>query len=311
MNFWLVSVTNSKPLTAVLGLSRLLVDRQLGELNERQARYAGLIHQSGRHLMSVVNDILDLTRMETGQMELALSNVTIRSVCDRAVSEAKVIHAQSTKTPISTQSQTTSVREHQFSLSIEPGLNEMVADELRLRQMLVHLLSNAFKFTETGGEIGLWVTRWEGWIAFTVWDTGIGIPEHQQHLIFQKFQQLENPLTRQYEGTGLGLVLTRALARLHGGEVSFLSREGKGSQFTLLLPPSPPQKGVGSREWELGSVKQKGLKTENWEDDTVSPIPSVRTTKETPSGVKFAITNPESPIPPLTTTTAWCWLLRL
>ncbi|KAF3890346.1 MULTISPECIES: ATP-binding protein [Nostocales] len=275
------------PLTAVLGLSRLLVDRQLGELNERQARYAGLIHQSGRHLMSVVNDILDLTRMETGQMELALSNVTIRSVCDRAVSEAKVIHAQSTKTPISTQSQTTSVREHQFSLSIEPGLNEMVADELRLRQMLVHLLSNAFKFTETGGEIGLWVTRWEGWIAFTVWDTGIGIPEHQQHLIFQKFQQLENPLTRQYEGTGLGLVLTRALARLHGGEVSFLSREGKGSQFTLLLPPSPPQKGVGSREWELGSVKQKGLKTENWEDDTVSPIPSVRTTKETPSGGKI------------------------
>ncbi|WP_460200121.1 ATP-binding response regulator, partial [Scytonema sp. NUACC21] len=74
----------------------------------------------------------------------------------------------------------------------------------------------------------------------TVWDTGIGIPEHQQHLIFQKFQQLENPLTRQYEGTGLGLVLTRALARLHGGDVSFLSREGKGSQFTLLLPPSPP-----------------------------------------------------------------------
>ncbi|MUG94208.1 response regulator [Scytonema sp. UIC 10036] len=267
------------PLTAVLGLSRLLVDRQLGELNERQARYAGLIHQSGRHLMSVVNDILDLTRMETGQMELALSNVTIRSVCDRAVSEAKVIHAQSTKTPVNTQSQTTSVREHQFSLSIEPGLNEMVADELRLRQMLVHLLSNAFKFTETGGEIGLWVSRWEGWIAFTVWDTGIGIPEHQQHLIFQKFQQLENPLTRQYEGTGLGLVLTRALARLHGGDVSFLSREGKGSQFTLLLPPSPPQKGLG--EWELGTVKQKGLKTENWEHDTVSPVPPVRATKET------------------------------
>jgi signal transduction histidine kinase/FixJ family two-component response regulator len=271
------------PLTAVLGLSRLLVDRQLGELNERQARYAGLIHQSGRHLMSVVNDILDLTRMETGQMELALSNVTIRSVCDRAVSEAKVIHAQSTKTPINTKSQTTPVREHQFSLSIEPGLNEIVADELRLRQMLVHLLSNAFKFTETGGEIGLWVSHWEGWIAFTVWDTGIGIPEHQQHLIFQKFQQLENPLTRQYEGTGLGLVLTRALARLHGGDVSFLSREGKGSQFTLLLPPSPPHKGIGVGEWELGTVQHKGLKTEHWEHDTVSPNPPVRTTSETSS----------------------------
>lgn len=222
------------PLTAVLGLSRLLADKQLGELNERQARYASLIHQSGRHLMSVVNDILDLTRMETGQMELTPSLVKIREVCDRALSEAKTLHNQPGKI-------TPSSGTHQFSLTIEPGLEEMVADELRLRQMLVHLLANAFKFTESSGEIGLRVNRWEGWIAFTVWDTGIGIPEHQQHLIFQKFQQLENPLTRQFEGTGLGLVLTRALARLHGGDVSFLSSEGKGSQFTLLLPPSPPK----------------------------------------------------------------------
>ncbi len=228
------------PLTAVLGLSRLLVDQQLGELNERQARYAGLIHQSGRHLMSVVNDILDLTRMETGQMDLTLVPVKISAVCDRALSEAKAIHTQTTKTTSQTQQNARSSAP-QFCLSIELGLDQMVADELRLRQMLVHLLSNAFKFTEISGEIGLRVSRWEGWIAFTIWDTGIGIPEHQQHLIFQKFQQLENPLTRQFEGTGLGLVLTRALARLHGGDVSFLSREGKGSQFTLLLPPSPPK----------------------------------------------------------------------
>lgn len=229
------------PLTAVLGLSRLLADQQLGELNERQARYAGLIHQSGRHLMSVVNDILDLTRMETGQMELTPSPVKIGEVCDRAFSEVITLHSQPSKT-------TESANDHQFSLTIEPGLKEMVADELRLRQMLVHLLSNAFKFTETAGELGLRVNRWEGWIAFTVWDTGIGIPEHQQHLIFQKFQQLENPLTRQFEGTGLGLVLTRALARLHGGDVSFLSREGKGSQFTLLLPPSPPKTSFSESE---------------------------------------------------------------
>jgi signal transduction histidine kinase len=234
------------PLTAVLGLSRLLVDQQLGELNERQARYAGLIHQSGRHLMSVVNDILDLTRMETGQMDLALVPVRIRDVCDRAVMEAKAIHTQTSK-PSSTDTSTKDAMP-EFTMSMEPGLDEIVADELRLRQMLVHLLSNAFKFTENSGEIGLRISRWEGWIAFTVWDTGIGIPEQQQHLIFQKFQQLENPLTRQFEGTGLGLVLTRALARLHGGDVSFLSREGKGSQFTLLLPPSPPTTGFSSPE---------------------------------------------------------------
>jgi len=235
------------PLTAVLGLSRLLVDQQLGQLNERQARYAGLIHQSGRHLMSVVNDILDLTRMETGQMELTLTPVQIQVVCERAFSDVKNIHHQTHKTKQSSPENQT-LSNHQLSLAIEPGLEEMVADELRLRQMLVHLLSNAFKFTEISGEIGLRVSRWEGWIAFTVWDTGIGIPEQQQHLIFQKFQQLENPLTRQFEGTGLGLVLTRALARLHGGDVSFLSREGKGSQFTLLLPPSPPKASFNESE---------------------------------------------------------------
>ena len=236
------------PLTAVLGLSRLLADQQLGQLNERQARYAGLIHQSGRHLMSVVNDILDLTRMETGQMELTLNPVQIQVVCERAFSDVKNIHHQTNKAkPVSPPDNQT-LSNHQFSLAIEPGLEEMVADELRLRQMLVHLLSNAFKFTEISGEIGLRVSRWEGWIAFTVWDTGIGIPEQQQHLIFQKFQQLENPLTRQFEGTGLGLVLTRALARLHGGDVSFLSREGKGSQFTLLLPPNPPKASFNESE---------------------------------------------------------------
>ncbi|MFW9259541.1 ATP-binding protein [Nostoc sp. CALU 546] len=244
------------PLTAVLGLSRLLVDQQLGELNERQARYAGLIHQSGRHLMSVVNDILDLTRMETGQMDLTLTPVKIRAVCDRALSEAKAIHTQTTKATSASPPPNARSSAPQFCLSIELGLDQMVADELRLRQMLVHLLSNAFKFTEISGEIGLRVSRWEGWIAFTVWDTGIGIPEHQQHLIFQKFQQLENPLTRQFEGTGLGLVLTRALARLHGGDVSFLSREGKGSQFTLLLPPSPPKTGFSEPEMGIGEDEE-------------------------------------------------------
>ncbi|MGA9379811.1 MAG: ATP-binding protein, partial [Phormidium sp.] len=94
----------------------------------------------------------------------------------------------------------------------------------------------------------------EGWIAFTIWDTGIGIPEDKQHLIFQKFQQLENPLTRQFEGTGLGLVLTQRLARLHGGDVTFTSKPGSGSEFTLLLPPSPP-----NSQWEI-EVEGKGEK---------------------------------------------------
>lgn len=222
------------PLTAVLGLSTLLKDQALGELNERQSRYARLIYQSGRQLMTLVNDILDLTRMETGQLELTCEPVQIQSVCDRAYSQAHQLQHEK-------EHDDDSAQETKFTLEIEPGLDMLVADELRLRQMLVHLLSNALKFTDVEGEIGLKVNRWEGWIAFTVWDTGIGIPPEKQHLIFQKFQQLEQPLTRRFEGTGLGLVLTQRLARLHGGDISFISKSGEGSQFTLLLPPCPPQ----------------------------------------------------------------------
>lgn len=233
------------PLTAVLGLSSLLKDKLIGELNDRQTRYAKLIHQSGRHLMTIVNDILDLTRMETGQLELIPEPVEITAACNRAFEQAQQLQQQEEKPPNQPQKNPASSADKspdqiEFTLEIEPGLSYLIADELRLRQMLVNLLSNALKFTESGGKIGLKVNMWEGWLAFTVWDTGIGIPADKQHLIFQKFQQLESPLTRRFQGTGLGLVLTQRLARLHGGDVSFISSESQGSQFTLLLPPSPP-----------------------------------------------------------------------
>ncbi|MBP0017377.1 MAG: response regulator [Cyanobacteria bacterium SBLK] len=224
------------PLTAVLGLASLLKDNKLGELNKRQSRYAQLIYQSGQQLMGVVNDILDLTRIETGQLKLNLEPVNLKEVCDRAYQQAR----QQLFAARGKESQT--IPRIDFSLTIAPELEAIVADELRLRQMLVHLLENALKFTPSGGKIGLHVDRWQGWIDFTVWDTGIGIPESAQHLIFQKFQQLESPLTRQFEGTGLGLVLTQRLARAHGGDISFTSKVGRGSKFTLLLPPAPPER---------------------------------------------------------------------
>ncbi len=255
------------PLTAVLGLSSLLKDQALGALNERQVRYARLIYQSGRQLMTVVNDILDLTRMETGQLELTLEPVHIQNVCDRAYSQVRQFHSE--KDP----QEEEFTPETQFSLEIEPGLEMLVADELRLRQMLVHLLSNAFKFTDPGGEIGLRVNRWEGWIAFTLWDTGIGIPPEKQHLIFQKFQQLEQPRTRRFEGTGLGLVLTQRLARLHGGDISFISTD-KGSEFTLLLPSCPPQRtgfAASPPSWTMprcstngNALEEENADTDNW-----------------------------------------------
>lgn len=248
------------PLTAVLGLSSLLKDQTLGELNQRQVHYAQLIYQSGRHLMTVVNDILDLTRMETGQLELVLEPVDVATVCSYAFEQAKQLRLLEDKQ---------GDREDpnfipQFSLEIEPSLKLIVADELRLRQMLIHLLSNALKFTDIEQQVGLKVGRWGGWIAFTVWDTGIGIPAERQHLIFQKFQQLENPLTRRFEGTGLGLVLTQRLARLHGGDVTFVSKEGQGSQFTILLPPSPPDK------TQLAKANDDPLKPQDYPGGRVS-----------------------------------------
>ncbi|MEG4066024.1 ATP-binding protein [Microcoleus sp. Pol11C2] len=250
------------PLTAVLGLSSLLKDKLIGELNDRQTRYAKLIHKSGRHLMTIVNDILDLTRMETGQLELIPEAVEIASTCQRAFEQAKQLQQQEEKNPPApSKTDGTANAEPsaqiEFTLEIEPGLSHLIADELRLRQMLVNLLSNALKFTEIGGKIGLKVNVWEGWIAFTVSDTGIGIPTDKQHLIFQKFQQLESPLTRRFQGTGLGLVLTQRLARLHGGDVSFISSENQGSQFTLLLPPTPP--GNSSEEVPARGVAEEEL----------------------------------------------------
>jgi len=250
------------PLTAVLGLSSLLKDKLIGELNDRQTRYAKLIHKSGRHLMTIVNDILDLTRMETGQLELIPEPVEIAATCKKALEQAKQLQKQEEKSPPQPSKTDGAASEEpsteiEFTIEIEPGLSYLIADEMRLRQMLVNLLSNALKFTEAGGKIGLKVNIWEGWIAFTVWDTGIGIPAEKQHLIFQKFQQLESPLTRRFQGTGLGLVLTQRLARLHGGDVSFISSENQGSEFTLLLPPNPP--GNSGEESPAGTATEGEL----------------------------------------------------
>lgn len=267
------------PLTAILGLSSLLKDQTLGNLSQRQAHYAQLIYQSGRHLMTVVNDILDLTRMETGQLDLLPEPVSIAAVCQHAYEQAKQLRLTSDRQNAGTENDNGLPG---FTLEIESDLSFITADELRLRQMLVHLLSNALKFTAEGGQVGLKVGWWDGWVAFTIWDTGIGIPVDRQHLIFQKFQQLENPLTRRFEGTGLGLVLTQRLARLHGGDVTFVSHEGKGSQFTILLPPTPPVKAEVTTQGNFGRsttalAAEMATSAEVIQSDTVS-LPQARKT---------------------------------
>lgn len=228
------------PLTALLGLSTLLKDQLLGPLNERQLRYAQLIYQSGRHLMMIVNDILDVSRIETGQLHLKLESVAIETICWQSYNQAcqwQSVEEEALRRSRAMAGPDTSGPP--FELYIQPGLKTLIADPLRLRQMLSNLLCNSLQFTEVGS-IGLEVEVWGRWLSFTVWDTGIGIAADQQVLLFQTFHPAE-AAARKGEGTGLGLALTQRLARLHGGELSFISRQGTGSWFTLLLPVVPPQ----------------------------------------------------------------------
>lgn len=219
------------PLTALIGMASLLNNESIGGLNERQKRYVNMIHQNGRHLTFMLDNVMDLAKAETGQLELYPEVISVLDICQQSIQKTqKLIHQDpSLATDL----------DLNIELAIDPNIETIVADRLRLQQMLINLLSNAIKFTEGLPKIHLSVQTWEDWIAISVKDHGIGIPEDKQHLIFQKFQQLENILTRRYDGVGLGLVLTRHLARLHGGDVTFVSQAGKGSEFTVLLPPTP------------------------------------------------------------------------
>jgi signal transduction histidine kinase/CheY-like chemotaxis protein len=234
------------PLTSVIGIASLLSNNTFGELNERQSRYVKMIHQSGRQLVSIIDNIFDLAKAESGQLEIYAETVSVKDICQKSIQQVKKL----------VQQDSTIFRNYHFEegweldidLDIDPTVETTYADETRLQQMLLNLLSNAFKFSFFPSElvddvpsiipkIGVTVGWWESWLAITVWDQGIGIPEEKQSLVFQKFQQVENVLTRRFEGTGASLLLTRHLARLHGGDITFVSQVDVGSQFTILLPP--------------------------------------------------------------------------
>lgn len=234
------------PLTSVIGIASLLSNNTFGELNDRQSRYVKMIHQSGRQLVSIIDNIFDLAKAEAGQLELYSETISVRDVCLKSIQQIrKLIQQDST---IARNYNFEEGWELEINLDIDPTIQTVNADEARLQQMLVNLLSNAFKFSvlpsglvgdlpNNSPKIGITARWWEGWIALTVWDQGIGIPEEKQCLVFQKFQQMENVLTRRFEGTGSSLLLTRHLARLHGGDITFVSQVDVGSQFTILLPP--------------------------------------------------------------------------
>jgi PAS domain S-box-containing protein len=211
------------PLNAILGISEALQEEVYGPLTERQHSSLRSIEESGRHLLALINDILDLAKIEAGKTELEFSEVSIEAVCE---SSLRLIRQNAQKKRLS------------VSETITCDIPHIRADERRLKQMLVNLLSNAVKFTPDGGSIGIEIVCDEGHnvISFTIWDTGIGIARDDMERLFQPFVQIDSSLSRHYEGSGLGLGLVARLTEMHGGSVGVESELDKGSRFTISLP---------------------------------------------------------------------------
>jgi signal transduction histidine kinase len=212
------------PLNAIIGFSEVLKERMFGELNEKQADYMNDIHESGRHLLSLINDILDLSKIEAGRMELELSHFDIRAALGNAMT---LVRERAERHGIA------------LGLEVEPALGELRADERKFKQILLNLLSNAVKFTPDGGRVDV-AARLDGTsVEVSVKDTGVGIAPEDQAAVFEEFRQVGSDYTRKAEGTGLGLALTRRFVELHGGQIRLESQPGAGSTFTFTIPVQP------------------------------------------------------------------------
>ncbi|NTV62991.1 MAG: PAS domain-containing protein [Oscillochloris sp.] len=211
------------PLTAILGRTELLQALFYGPITSRQDEALRSIDINGQHLLSLINDILDLSKIEAGKIEIETHPIWVASLCRACLQMI---------------SQAAQTRQIAIHTTFDTQVEIIYGDERRIKQILVNLLSNAVKFTLEGGQIGLEVegSRAAQTVSFTVWDTGIGIAADQLGQIFQPFVQIDHGLTRQYEGTGLGLALVQRLTVAHEGSVDVESTPGKGSRFRITLP---------------------------------------------------------------------------
>ncbi|HWZ97343.1 MAG TPA: response regulator [Candidatus Dormibacteraeota bacterium] len=207
------------PLNAVLGFSDLLSDERYGPLNERQKRYISHIHTGGKHLLTLISDILDLSKIEAGRMELAPENLSLELAFSEVLSVMRPLGDK---------------KSHTLSQQVQPGL-VVRADATRFRQVLMNLLGNAIKFTPEGGRIEINALRVGENVRIEVRDNGPGIPPEEQKRIFEAFYRLRESGART-EGTGLGLAITHRLVELHGGELTLESEVGHGSCFHFMLP---------------------------------------------------------------------------
>jgi signal transduction histidine kinase len=208
------------PLNAIIGFSQVLRERMFGEINEKQQEYLEDILSSGNHLLSLINDVLDLSKVEAGQVELEINPFSLREALERGV------------VMVRERAMTDGV---QLVLELDPAAELVEGDERRIRQVIFNLLSNAVKFTPPGGRVELKSARLDGEVRVSVIDTGPGIATEDQERIFEEFQQTEAG-AGQREGTGLGLALSKRLVELHGGRIWVDSEPDGGSTFVFTLP---------------------------------------------------------------------------
>jgi signal transduction histidine kinase len=211
------------PLNAIIGFSEVLSERMFGDLNEKQDEYLKDIHASGQHLLSLINDILDLSKIEAGRMELELSDFHLPTALDSALT---LVRERAGRRGIA------------LHLSIDERLGQMRGDERKIRQVLLNLLSNAIKFTPEGGRIEVAAAPRDGAVEVSVTDTGVGIAPEDQEAVFEEFRQV-GTADKKVEGTGLGLTLCRKFVELHGGTIWVKSQWGQGSTFTFTVPIRP------------------------------------------------------------------------
>ncbi|POX57699.1 hybrid sensor histidine kinase/response regulator, partial [Streptomyces sp. Ru62] len=265
------------PLNSLLILAQLLAQNPSRNLTPKQVEYAGIIHSAGSDLLQLINDILDLSKVEAGKMDVSPERVPLRQLID---------YVEATFRPM------TSQKSLDFTVTTAPGAPaDLLTDDSRLRQILRNLLSNAVKFTEQGGvelrvepvgddEVPAGVVRGGAVVAFRVKDTGIGIPEQQLETIFGAFQQADGTTSRKYGGTGLGLSITREIAHLLGGAVTVDSTPGRGSTFTLFLPVARPDFDELLRSGR--SVPKAGQESTDEPDGPVQQRPPVLARRERP-----------------------------
>lgn len=213
------------PLNAIIGFAEVLRDEIIGTTTDEQKEYLDDIHKSGQHLLNMINTILDLSKIEAGKFELQYEEFSIKDATNEALHTVMGF---------------TNKKGIRIDTCIKKDIPPLIADKMKFKQIMFNLLSNAVKFTPENGNITITATNTTQSIQLDVSDTGIGIKPEDNAIIFDAFRQVDSSLTRNYEGTGLGLALTKRLVELHGGRIWVKSEYGKGSTFSFTLPLKPP-----------------------------------------------------------------------